>query len=159
MVLNEKSLDASLFLVYMGLAYNILTPAKAISKASYGVKRGNAAAERVMEILNTESPLKDRPNAQIKTNFEKEITVNNINFKYEDQLVLKNFFNASFKRKNNCLGWSIWKWKIDHANLVTRFYDVNEGSINIDGTDIRDLTKHSLRGSYGIGHTRLHFIQ
>jgi len=68
MVLNEKSLDASLFLVYMGLAYNILTPAKAISKASYGVKRGNAAAERVMEILNTESPLKDRPNAQIKTN-------------------------------------------------------------------------------------------
>ena len=59
MVLNEKSLDASLFLVYMGLAYNILTPAKAISKASYGVKRGNAAAERVMEILNSESPLKD----------------------------------------------------------------------------------------------------
>ena len=59
MVLNEKTLDASLFLVYMGLAYNILTPAKAISKASYGVKRGNAAAERVMEILNSESPLKD----------------------------------------------------------------------------------------------------
>ena len=53
MVLNEKTLDPSLFLVYMGLAYQILTPAKAISKASYSVKRGNAAAERVMEILHT----------------------------------------------------------------------------------------------------------
>jgi subfamily B ATP-binding cassette protein MsbA len=150
MVLNEKSLDASLFLVYMGLAYNILTPAKAISKASYGVKRGNAAAERVMEILNTESPLKDRPNAQIKTNFEKEITINNINFKYEDQLVLKNFSMRVSKGKTIALVGQSGSGKSTIANLVTRFYDVNDGSINIDGTDIRDLTKHSLRGLMGL---------
>ena len=150
MVLNEKSLDASLFLVYMGLAYNILTPAKAISKASYGVKRGNAAAERVMEILNTESPLKDRPNAQIKTNFEKEITINNINFKYEDQLVLKNFSMRVSKGKTIALVGQSGSGKSTIANLVTRFYDVNQGSINIDGTDIRDLTKHSLRGLMGL---------
>lgn len=67
MVLNDNSLDPGLFLVYMGLAYNILTPAKAISKASYKVKKGNAAAERVLEILNTESSLKDTPNALAKT--------------------------------------------------------------------------------------------
>ena len=150
MVLNEKSLDASLFLVYMGLAYNILTPAKAISKASYGVKRGNAAAERVMEILNTESPLKDRPNAQIKTNFENEITINNINFKYEDQLVLKNFSMRVSKGKTIALVGQSGSGKSTIANLVTRFYDVNDGSINIDGTDIRDLTKHSLRGLMGL---------
>ena len=150
MVLNEKSLDASLFLVYMGLAYNILTPAKAISKASYGVKRGNAAAERVMEILNTESPLKDRPNAQIKTNFENEITINNINFKYEDQLVLKNFSMRVSKGKTIALVGQSGSGKSTIANLVTRFYDVNQGSINIDGTDIRDLTKHSLRGLMGL---------
>ena len=150
MVLNEKSLDASLFLVYMGLAYNILTPAKAISKASYGVKRGNAAAERVMEILNTESPLKDRSNAQIKTNFEKEITINNINFKYEDQLVLNNFSMRVSKGKTIALVGQSGSGKSTIANLVTRFYDVNDGSINIDGTDIRDLTKHSLRGLMGL---------
>ena len=150
MVLNEKSLDASLFLVYMGLAYNILTPAKAISKASYGVKRGNAAAERVMEILNTESPLKDRPNAQIKTNFENEITINNINFKYEDQLVLKNFSMRVSKGKTIAVVGQSGSGKSTIANLVTRFYDVNDGSINIDGTDIRDLTKHSLRGLMGL---------
>jgi ATP-binding cassette, subfamily B, bacterial MsbA len=150
MVLNEKSLDASLFLVYMGLAYNILTPAKAISKASYGVKRGNAAAERVMEILNTESPLKDHPNAQIKTNFEKEITINSINFKYEDQLVLKNFSMRVSKGKTIALVGQSGSGKSTIANLVTRFYDVNDGNINIDGTDIRDLTKHSLRGLMGL---------
>ncbi|NNJ88996.1 MAG: ABC transporter ATP-binding protein, partial [Eudoraea sp.] len=59
MVLIDKTLDASSFIAYMGLAYNILTPAKAISKASYGVKKGNAAAERVLEILETENPIKD----------------------------------------------------------------------------------------------------
>src|SRR6056300_844805 len=91
MVLIEGSLEASSFIAYMGLAYNILTPAKAISKASYGVKKGNAAAERVLEILNTKSPLEDKPNAIVKTEFNSNITLNTISFKYEDELVLKKF--------------------------------------------------------------------
>ena len=140
MVLNEKSLDASLFLVYMGLAYNILTPAKAISKASYGVKRGNAAAERVMEILNSESPLKDIPNALTKTDFETAIEIKNISFKYEDEYVLKNFSISVPKGKSVALVGQSGSGKSTIANLVTRFYDVNEGQIDIDGKDIRTLT-------------------
>jgi subfamily B ATP-binding cassette protein MsbA len=150
MVLNEKSLDASLFLVYMGLAYNILTPAKAISKASYGVKRGNAAAERVMEILNSESPLKDIPNALTKTDFETAIEIKNISFKYEDDLVLKNFSISVPKGKSVALVGQSGSGKSTIANLVTRFYDVNEGQIEIDGQDIRTLTKHSLRNLMGL---------
>jgi subfamily B ATP-binding cassette protein MsbA len=150
MVLNEKSLDASLFLVYMGLAYNILTPAKAISKASYGVKRGNAAAERVMEILNSKSPLKDIPNALTKTNFETAIEIKNISFKYEDDLVLKNFSVSVPKGKSVALVGQSGSGKSTIANLVTRFYDVNEGQIEIDGKDIRTLTKHSLRNLMGL---------
>lgn len=150
MVLNEKSLDASLFLVYMGLAYNILTPAKAISKASYGVKKGNAAAERVMEILNSESPLKDIPNAQTKTDFDSAIEIKNISFKYEDDLVLKNFSISVPKGKSIALVGQSGSGKSTIANLVTRFYDVNEGQIDIDGEDIRKLTKHSLRNLMGL---------
>jgi subfamily B ATP-binding cassette protein MsbA len=150
MVLNEKTLDASLFLVYMGLAYNILTPAKAISKASYGVKRGNAAAERVMEILNSESPLKDIPNAVTKTDFESAIEIKNISFKYEDDLVLKNFSISVPKGKSVALVGQSGSGKSTIANLVTRFYDVNEGQIEIDGKDIRKLTKHSLRNLMGL---------
>lgn len=150
MVLNENTLEAGLFIVYMGLAYNILTPAKAISKASYSVKKGNAAAERVLEILNTKSPLEDKAEAKIKEDFTKEIAINNISFKYEDDLVLKNFSIKVPKGKSIALVGQSGSGKSTIANLVTRFYDVNNGSITIDGEDIRDLTKHSLRALMGL---------
>ena len=150
MVLNEKTLDPSLFLVYMGLAYQILTPAKAISKASYGVKRGNAAAERVMEILRTESPLKDLPNATTKTSFDDVIELKGIQFKYEDEYVLKNFSISVPKGKTVALVGQSGSGKSTIANLVTRFYDVSEGQIEIDGTNIKTLTKHSLRNLMGL---------
>lgn len=150
MVLNEKTLDPSLFLVYMGLAYQILTPAKAISKASYSVKRGNAAAERVMEILHTESALEDLPNATKKTSFDKAIELKGIHFKYEDEYVLKNFSISVPKGKTVALVGQSGSGKSTIANLVTRFYDINDGQIEIDGTNIKSLTKHSLRHLMGL---------
>tara|TARA_B110001452_G_scaffold242805_1_gene225824 strand:+ start:2146 stop:3969 length:1824 start_codon:yes stop_codon:yes gene_type:complete len=150
MVLNEKTLDPSLFLVYMGLAYQILTPAKAISKASYSVKRGNAAAERVMEILHTQSALEDLPNATKKTSFDKAIELKGIHFKYEDEYVLKNFSISVPKGKTVALVGQSGSGKSTIANLVTRFYDVNDGQIEIDGTNIKTLTKHSLRHLMGL---------
>ncbi len=150
MVLVEKSLEPSLFLIYMGLAYQILTPAKAISKASYGVKRGNAAAERVLEILNTISPLQDKPNAQEKNDFNKSITLENISFKYEDDYILKDFSLNVPKGSAIALVGQSGSGKSTIANLVTRFYDVNKGSIKIDNTDIKDLKKESLRGLMGL---------
>ncbi|WP_103070489.1 ABC transporter ATP-binding protein [Aquimarina sediminis] len=150
MVLVEKSLDPGLFIVYMGLAYNILTPAKAISKASYGVKRGNAAAERVLEILNTTSPLEDAPGAGKKEGFNSDITIENISFKYEDEYVLNNFSLKVPKGSTVALVGQSGSGKSTIANLVTRFYDINKGSIKIDDIDIRNITKHSLRGLMGL---------
>ncbi|WP_108808670.1 ABC transporter ATP-binding protein [Aquimarina spinulae] len=150
MVLVEKSLDPGLFIVYMGLAYNILTPAKAISKASYGVKRGNAAAERVLEILNTTSPLQDHPDAKEKKEFTTDITLENISFKYEDEYVLNDFSLKVPKGSSVALVGQSGSGKSTIANLVTRFYDVNKGNIKIDGVDIKDLTKHSLRDLMGL---------
>ncbi|MBQ0740018.1 ABC transporter ATP-binding protein, partial [Aquimarina celericrescens] len=91
LVFIDGTLEAEMCLAYIGLAYNILTPAKAISKANYGVKKGNAAAERVLEILNTPSPLQDKPDAIDKKEFNSDITKENISFKYEDEYVLNNF--------------------------------------------------------------------
>jgi subfamily B ATP-binding cassette protein MsbA len=150
MVLIDGTLDASSFIAYMGLAYNILTPAKAISKASYSVKKGNAAAERVLEILNTTSTLEDKPDAIVKPDFTSEIGINNISFKYEDDLVLKNFSINVPKGKSVALVGQSGSGKSTIANLVTRFYDVNEGHISIDGQDIRTITKHSLRSLMGL---------
>jgi len=68
---GEPLLDGAKFLSYMGLAYNILTPAKAISKASYSVKSGMAAAQRVFEVLEVENEITDKPDAIVKESFEK----------------------------------------------------------------------------------------
>lgn len=150
MVLLENSLDSASFLTFMGLAYNILTPAKAISKASYAVKQGNAAAERVLEIIETKSPIEDAPNAKTLNGFNEAISIDNIYFKYEDEYVLKDFSIKVPKGKTVALVGQSGSGKSTIANLVTRFYDVNKGSISIDGQNIKDLTKNSLRSTMGL---------
>ncbi|WP_299782023.1 ABC transporter ATP-binding protein [uncultured Formosa sp.] len=150
MVLIEKTLSGGAFITYMALAYQILTPAKDISKASYKVKAGNAAADRVLEILNTDSVLEDKPNAKVKSDFTSDITLNNISFKYDDEMVLKHFTLKVPKGKSVALVGQSGSGKSTIANLVTRFYDVNNGTITIDGEDIKDLTKQSLRSLMGL---------
>ncbi|MEN8788584.1 MAG: ABC transporter ATP-binding protein [Flavobacteriaceae bacterium] len=150
MVLVDGSLDASSFIAYMGLAYNILTPAKAISKASYGVRKGNAAAERVLEILETENTIKEKPDAIEKLDFTSGISLLHISFKYEDELVLKDFSLEVPKGSTVALVGQSGSGKSTIANLVTRFYDVSKGQIKIDDVDIRDLKKKSLRDLIGL---------
>ena len=150
LVLIDKSLDGSSFIAYMGLAYNIMVPAKAIARGLYNVKQGNAAAERIQEIIDTPNPLKDKEDALVKTSFNTEIIFENISFKYQDEYVLKNFSLTIPKGKTVALVGQSGSGKSTIANLITRFYDVNEGSILIDGIDIRDLTTKSLRSQLGI---------
>lgn len=150
LVLIDGTLDPEFFIVYMGLAYQILTPAKAISKASYSVKKGNAAAERILEILETENNIQDKPDAIEKSTFENNISIENLSFKYEQELVLKNFSLQVKKGETIALVGQSGSGKSTIANLLTRFYDVSEGAIKIDGTDIRDLRLHSLRGLMGL---------
>ena len=150
MVLVDKSLNAGLFITYMGLAYQILTPAKAISKASYSVKKGNAAAERVLEILETESNIVDVPNASKKTVFNTDIDIKNISFKYQDDWVLNDFSLKVAKGHTVALVGQSGSGKSTIANLITRFYDVNKGSINIDSENIKSITQNSLRKLLGL---------
>lgn len=150
LVLVEEAMTGESFIAYIALAYNIITPAKSISKASYTIKKGNAAAERILEILETEDPLKDKENAIEKTDFSSEIEFKNISFKYEDEYVLKDFSLKVPKGQTVALVGQSGSGKSTLANLVTRFYDVNKGSITIDGTDVKDIKKKSLLGLMGI---------
>ncbi len=142
--------EAAQFLAYMGLAYNILTPAKSISKANYSVKSGLAAAQRVFEVLEVENAITDKPDAVVKTSFDNQITIENISFKYEDENVLKNFTIQVPKGKTVALVGQSGSGKSTIANLLTRFYDVQEGSIKIDNIDIKNMTMNSLRGMIGL---------
>ena len=150
MVLIEGTLKGSAFITYMGLAYNILTPAKAISKASYSIKRGEAAAERVLEILEQENPIVSKPDAIKKDTFDSGISIKNVNFKYEEETVLKDFSLEIPKGKTIALVGQSGSGKSTIANLLTRFYDVNEGDISIDGNNIKDMDLQSLRGLMGL---------
>lgn len=150
LVLIDKTLDGSAFIVYLTLAFNILTPAKAISKASYSVKNGLAAAERVFEVLEVENEITSKENAVVKNTFESDITIKNINFKYEDEKVLKDFSLQVKKGQTVALVGQSGSGKSTIANLLTRFYDVNEGTITIDGIKIQDMNLQSLRGLMGL---------
>ncbi|MFY8096227.1 MAG: ABC transporter ATP-binding protein [Flavobacterium sp.] len=150
LVLIDKTLDGPLFISFMGLAYNILTPAKSISKASYSVKGGTAAAERVFEILEQEITITDQPNAVVKSTFDELIELKNISFGYQEDYVLKNFNLIIPKGKTIALVGQSGSGKSTIANLLTRFYDVNEGTISIDGIDIKNWKMSSLREKIGL---------
>ena len=150
LVLVDKTLEGSLFLVYMLLSYNILTPAKNISKASYAVKNGLAAAERVFEVLEIENAITNHKEAEVKDTFDSKIEISNINFKYEEENVLKDFSLEVVKGQTVALVGQSGSGKSTIANLLTRFYDVNEGTIQIDGIDIKKLNLSSLRGLIGL---------
>jgi ATP-binding cassette, subfamily B, bacterial MsbA len=150
MVLIDKTLEGAVFIVYMALAYNILTPAKAISKASYSVKTGMAAAERVLSILEFENPITSKIDAVEKSTFDTIISLKNINFRYENENVLKDFSLDVKKGQTVALVGKSGSGKSTIANLLTRFYDVNEGAISIDGVDIKDMDLLSLRGLMGL---------
>ena len=100
-----------------------------------------------MEVENT---ITDKENAQSKTSFDSSITIENINFKYEEENILKNFSLEVPKGKTVALVGQSGSGKSTIANLLTRFYDVQEGSVKIDGTNIKDLTIESLRGLMGL---------
>ncbi|GAL01273.1 lipid A export ATP-binding/permease protein MsbA [Nonlabens ulvanivorans] len=145
MVLVDGTIAGSTFITFMGLAYAILTPAKALSKASYGVKKGNAAAERVLQILHTENTIVDPTNPITIDRFKQGIDINNVTFAYEDENVLKNFSLHIPKGKSVALVGQSGSGKSTIANLLTRFYDVQDGTISMDGHDIKDLSLKSLR--------------
>ena len=150
LVFIDETLEASFFIGYIMLAYNILTPAKAIAKASYSLKRANGSAERILELLEAENTITDIENPVQKENFDSTISIKNISFKYEDQYVLKDFSLEIPKGKTVALVGQSGSGKSTIANLLTRFYDVNKGSIEIDGVDIKNISKKSLRGLMGI---------
>ena len=150
MVLKENSLDASAFIVYLGLAYNILTPAKSLSRATYKVKKASAAAERIFHIIDNETMVVEDKNAQNIESFSSGIEINNITFSYEDETIVEGLNLKIPKGKSFALVGQSGSGKSTLANLICRFYDVNSGSINVDGINIKNLKKDALRNLIGL---------
>ena len=150
LVLVDLELKPAAFLTYMGLAYGVLTPAKAISKASYSIKKGNAAAERVLEILESESSIKEIKNPIKKQSFESDITFKNVSFKYDQESVLNNINFKIKKGQTVAIVGQSGSGKSTIANLIPRFYDVSSGKILIDDVNVKNLSTAELRKLMGL---------
>jgi len=147
---NQSDLKPEEFLTFILLFYLVLGPVKVITAAFYSIRKGMASADRIIEILDMEISIKDKPNALIKTDFNTAIELKNVFFKYKKAYVLKDLSSKINKGQTVALVGQSGSGKTTIANLITRFYDVKKGTIKIDGIDIKDINIKSLRNLMGI---------
>ena len=145
---NHSTIDASTFIYYLVIYYSIINPAKDLSKSVYAIQKGLASMDRIDKILKAESNIND-PADPKKIELNKEIRYNNIWFKYQHDWVLKGVDLVIPKGKTVALVGQSGSGKSTLVDLLPRFYDVDKGSITIDGTDIRDASLYDLRGLMG----------
>ena len=143
MVLINETISGTTFIVFMGLAYNILTPAKNLSKSFYSIKKGNAAAERVFEIIEFK-PDNDLNRDQLLETFKDKIEFKNVDFSYGQSKILDKISFTIKKGQSVALVGSSGSGKTTIANLLNGFYNSDSGSISIDGMEISSITRESL---------------
>lgn len=145
-------ISAATFLTFLYAFYNIIEPAKQLSSASYSIRKGMGALDRVQAVLEADESIKDADNALKINAFEKEILFSNVAFSYQnaERSALNGVSFAIPKGKMIALVGASGAGKSTIADLLPRFYDVSEGSISIDGHDIRQLETRSLRSLMGI---------
>lgn len=149
LVLNE-SMPAEVFIAYIAMFSQIISPAKAFSNAFYNLQTGLVMLDRVEAVINEPNTLTEKPNAIEKNDFTGTIEFKKVSFKYEVKPVLQQIDLNIPKGKTIALVGLSGAGKSTLVDLLPRFYDVEEGSIQIDGHDIRDLKLDSLRGLIGI---------
>lgn len=146
---GNSTLNASEFIYYMVIFYTIINPAKDLSKAMYSIQKGLASMERVDKILGAQNPIRDPENPKTITTLKGSISYDNISFAYGDKEVLHDVSLEIPAGSTVALVGQSGSGKSTMADLLPRFYDVNAGSIKVDGTDIRDMRVHDLRSFMG----------
>ena len=151
LILSDYStIDASTFIYYLVIFYSIINPSKDLSKAAYGIRRGLASLERIDTVLNTQSNIIE-PENPLPVTFEKGIAFRHVHFSYQaEREVLTDINLEMTKGQTVALVGQSGSGKTTLTDLLPRFYDPQQGSITIDGTDIRRFTTHDLRALMGI---------
>lgn len=147
-LMTDSALTPEFLIGYIAMFSQLLPPAKAISEAFFRLKKGAASLERINHVLATEQE-KDK-NGLTEIPFEKSIQLNDLNFGYGDQLVLKNINLEIKKGESVALVGPSGGGKSTLVDLIPRFHELNSGSISIDGIDIKDIDLSALRGMMGI---------
>ncbi|MDD2590530.1 MAG: ABC transporter ATP-binding protein [Fermentimonas sp.] len=145
---NNGVIDAATFIYYLTIFYSIINPAKEFSKSAYAVQRGLASMERIDKILDAKNTITD-PEEPVELKFNKVIEYKNVWFKYINDWVIKGVDITIEKGKTIALVGQSGSGKSTIADLLPRFYDIQEGGIYIDGVNIRDVKIQELRSLMG----------
>ena len=151
LILSEKApIDASTFIYYMTILYSVLAPLKEFSKASYNIPKGLASMERVDKIMDAVNDITEPAQPATLKGFNEKIRFQGVSFSYEEgKEVLHSIDLTVPKGKTVALVGQSGSGKSTLVDLIPRYYDVSEGSITLDGTDIRDFRVKDLRSLIG----------
>lgn len=147
---GNSTITAANFIAYIVIFSQIISPAKSFSQGFYCLQKGMASADRIFEVLDAEEVIVEKEDALTIKKFDDEVVYDNISFRYGENDVLKNINLSIPKGKMVALVGESGGGKSTMVDLLPRFYDVCQGSIKIDGTDIRDLKISDVRGLMGI---------
>lgn len=148
--IEGNGLKGSEFLFYIGIFYTLLDPIKKFSRSLSDIQKGEVSAKRIFEVLDAEVSIEDKEDAQDFPEFKHHIEFKNVSFGYAEKNVLENFNLTINKGETVAFVGHSGSGKSTLANLITRFYDVREGQILIDGVDIRDIKLSEYRKHFGL---------
>jgi ABC-type multidrug transport system fused ATPase/permease subunit len=146
---GASSMNAASFIYYLVIFYNIINPAKELSKAVYAIQKGLASMERVDKILNADNPIKDPANPVKIPSLKGNVSYRNVSFSYGTHEVIHDINLDIPAGATVALVGQSGSGKSTLADLLPRFYDVNSGSITVDGVDVRDMRVYDLRSYMG----------
>lgn len=149
LVLNYHALSGPTFIYYMVILYSIINPLKEFSKAGYNIPKGLASMERVDKILMADDSIKESDHPQHIQQFEHQIELRDVSFRYGDQWVLRHVNLTIPKGKTIALVGQSGSGKSTLVDLIPRYYDVQEGEVLIDGINVKDLGIQDLRQLIG----------
>lgn len=147
---KDMGLDGSAFIFYIVLFGMLIAPSKSFSSAFYSIQKGLAAKGRLEEIFTLDEKITEKKDAKTVAGFNSSIVYNNVSFAYDKDPVLSDISLEIKKGEMIALVGPSGGGKSTLADLLPRFYDVTNGSITIDETDIRDYKIASLRGAMGV---------
>lgn len=146
---TDNHLDPATFMSYVGVFYLIIQPAKAFSQGFFSIQKGLAAYDRIDMVLKADVSIKEKADARTVNTLEHSIEYRDVTFAYHDRPVLKKVSLEIPKGKTIALVGQSGSGKSTFVDLLPRLYDIQQGSICIDGVDIRDLKIHDLRDLMG----------
>jgi subfamily B ATP-binding cassette protein MsbA len=147
---GDSNFNGGEFITYILIFARLLNPIKAFSSAYANVQKGAASADRIDTIISAKNNIKDPKNPKEIKTFNNTIEYKNVTFSYDNEPVLNNISISIKKGKSIALVGESGGGKSTFADLLPRFYDISEGSIEIDGINIKDITLKNLRSLMGI---------